>query len=245
MFNSLKNFFKSSCIGAAILNMAMAYVAFMLCRVVFFLVNYSTFAPYMSWNLAGQMLRGAMVFDTSALLYLNALYLVVTLLPLHVKETKVFHNVAKWCYIIPNAVGVMANLIDAVYFQYTGRRTTMTVFSEFGNENNLAGIFGVELLRHWYLVLIFAAMVVLMWKLFRKPAVRHSAAADGYLQPVFVLTHSASKTAARSSGSTTLGKTKKQFSCLIGMASLMNLRGYIIQRNSTLIKRILMKKEQG
>ena len=172
MFNSLKNFFKSSCIGAAILNMAMAYVAFMLCRVIFFLVNYSTFAPYMSWNLAGQMLRGAMVFDTSALLYLNALYLVVTLLPLHVKETKVFHNVAKWCYIILNAVGVMANLIDAVYFQYTGRRTTMTVFSEFGNENNLAGIFGVELLRHWYLVLIFAAMLVLMWKLFRKPAVR-------------------------------------------------------------------------
>lgn len=171
MFSSLKNFFKSSCIGAAILNMAMAYVAFMLCRVIFFLVNYSTFAPYMSWSLAGQMLRGAMVFDTSALLYLNALYLVVTLLPLHVKETKVFHNVAKWCYIIPNAVGVMANLIDAVYFQYTGRRTTMTVFSEFGNENNLAGIFGVELLRHWYLVLIFAAMVVLMWKLFRKPAV--------------------------------------------------------------------------
>ena len=166
--NYIKAFIKTN-IGAAVCNMLMAYVAFMLCRVAFFVVNYSTFAPYMSWKLAGQMLHGALVFDTSALLYINSAYLVLTLLPLHWKEKGVFHCLTKWFYVIPNAVGVLANLIDAVYFQYTGRRTTMTVFSEFGNENNLVGIFGIELLRHWYLALLFIVMVVLMWKLFRKP----------------------------------------------------------------------------
>ena len=156
--------------GAAAWNMLLAYVAFMLCRVAFFLVNYSTFAPYMSWQLVGDMLRGALVFDTSALLYINSLYLVLTLLPLHWKENSVMGSVAKWCYVVPNVVGIAANLIDCVYFQYTGRRTTMTVFSEFGNENNLLGIFATELLRHWYLVLVFIGIVLLMWRLFRKPA---------------------------------------------------------------------------
>ena len=84
MVNSIKAFVKTG-LGAAACNMLVAYAAFMLCRLVFFLVNYSTFAPYMSWNLAGQMLRGALVFDTSALLYLNSLYLVLTLFPLHWK----------------------------------------------------------------------------------------------------------------------------------------------------------------
>ena len=171
MVNSIKAFVKTG-LGAAACNMLVAYAAFMLCRLVFFLVDYSTFAPYMSWNLAGQMLRGALVFDTSALLYLNSLYLVLTLFPLHWKENAWFHKIAKWCYIVPNVVGVLANLIDAVYFQYTGRRTTMTVFSEFGNENNLVGIFGTELLRHWYLVLTFVVMAVALWKLFRKPECR-------------------------------------------------------------------------
>lgn len=162
----------SSNVAVAIFNLLLAYVAFMLCRIVFFLVNYSTFAPYMSWQLAGDMLHGALVFDTSALLYLNSLYLAMTLFPLHWKENKVYNKVAKWCYMVPNAVGILANLIDSVYFQYTGRRTTMTVFSEFGNENNLVGIFGSEVVRHWYLVLIFIAILVLMWKLFRTPRVQ-------------------------------------------------------------------------
>ena len=167
----LKAFMKSS-VAAAFFNMAVAYIAFMLCRLIFFFVNYSTFAPYMSWQLAGEMFHGAMVFDTSALLYLNSMYLVMTFFPLHWKENAVFHTIAKWFYIVPNAIGIASNLIDAVYFQYTGRRTTMTVFSEFGNEQNLAGIFGVELLRHWYLLLAFIVMVWLMWKLFHKPESR-------------------------------------------------------------------------
>ena len=74
----------------------------------------------MSWELAWSMLHGGLVFDTSALLYLNVLYLLLTIFPLHVKECKTFHQVAKWTYIVPNAAGIAANLADAVYFTYHG-----------------------------------------------------------------------------------------------------------------------------
>lgn len=174
-------------ISAAAFNILLAYVAFMLCRVIFFLVNYTTFAPYMSWPLAWQMLQGGMVFDTSALLYLNSLYLVMVLFPLHLKENNLWNTAAKWCYIIPNAAGVASNFVDAVYFQYTGRRTTITVFNEFGNENNLIGIFGVELLRHWYLVVAFVVIVALLWKLFKRPATKpHNITAYYVLQIVSI-----------------------------------------------------------
>ena len=156
--------------GAATVNMLLAYIMFMLCRVIYFVENMSSFAPYMSWELAWSMLHGGLVFDTSALLYLNVLYLLLTIFPLHVKECKTFHQVAKWTYIVPNAAGIAANLADAVYFTYTGRRTTATVFSEFSNENNIASIVGSELLRHWYLVVVFAVMVYALWRLFRKPS---------------------------------------------------------------------------
>ena len=149
--------------------MLLAYIAFMLCRVVYFVENWSVFAPYMSWDLAVSMLQGGLVFDSSALMYLNVIYLLLALFPFHRKETPLFHKVVKWTYIVPNVLGIAMNLADAVYFTYTGRRTTGTVFSEFSNESNITAIVGTEFLRHWYLVLIFVAMVYGLWKLYRMP----------------------------------------------------------------------------
>jgi hypothetical protein len=158
-------------IGAAIINMLVALLVFMLSRVAFFLVNWSTFAPYMSWTLFWHMVHGALVFDTSALLYINALYILLTLLPLHLKEFPTFHQILKWIFVVTNSIGVASNLIDSVYFQYTGRRSTITVFSEFSNEGNITSIILTEFLNHWYLVLVFALLVFLLWKCFMKPRV--------------------------------------------------------------------------
>lgn len=43
------------------------------------------------------------------------------------------------------------------------------MFSEFKNENNLGSIFGVELLRHWYLVLIGVVLIAALWYFYRMP----------------------------------------------------------------------------
>jgi len=166
----MKKFFHTN-VGAALLNMLLAYVAFMMCRVAFFVENWATFAPYMSWDLFWLELRGALKFDTSALLYLNSIYLALTLFPLHLKERRGFHQGLRWLFVITNGVGIAANLIDAVYFQFTGRRTTASVFSEFSNEGNLGSIVGTELINHWYLVLVAVVLLLMLWKCFTMPRI--------------------------------------------------------------------------
>ena len=161
--------FCQSIIGSTICNIALAYIVFMLARIIFYCVNYSYFAPYMTSSLAWDMLCGAMRFDTTALLYINGLYIILALFPLHYKERKGFHFGTKVTYIALNALALVANLIDSVYFQFTGRRSTATVFSEFANEGNIAGIFFKEMFIHWYLVLVFIAIVWILWKLYRTP----------------------------------------------------------------------------
>ena len=164
----MKRFFRTN-MGAALLNMLMAYVVFMVSRLAFFFENYATFAPDMSWGLAISMLKGSLVFDTSALLYINSLYLVLMLLPWGRKEVPGFHRFLKWLFVVINSIGVALNLGDAVYVAYTGRRSTITVFSEFVNENNIASIFLTEFVNHWYLVLLFVVIVSLMWLCYRTP----------------------------------------------------------------------------
>ena len=156
-------------IGSAALNMLVAYLVWMLSRVAFFAENWSTFAPYMSWSLFKSGLHGALVFDTSALLYVNSLYLVLMLLPLHLKEHSGFHKALKWLFVVTNAVAVAMNLMDSVYFQFTGRRSTVSVFSEFANEGNITSIILTEFLNHWYLVLAFIALIFILWRCYTKP----------------------------------------------------------------------------
>lgn len=163
-----KNILKTTLI-AGFINIAMIYVAMMITRIIFFVENWNTFAPYMSWELAKNILRGGLVFDTSTIIYVNALYLVLLLFPFHKKETVCYHRILKWIYIIPNAVALASNLADSVYFTYTGRRTTATVFSEFANEGNILSVFGTELINHWYLLLSFIVIIYLLWKLYLKP----------------------------------------------------------------------------
>lgn len=142
----------------------LAYVAFMICRVTYAAVNWSTLGPALDGNSWYDLLCGSLLFDTSALFYLNALVLLLTLLPWRQKETPAFLQTTRIIYVLLNGAGIVANLADAVYFAYTGRRTTATVFSEFSNEGNLGSIIGTELLNHWYLLLL---AFLLIWSLYR------------------------------------------------------------------------------
>ena len=154
---------------ALVCNLFMAYVVYLIARVAYLLENYSIFEQGLNWQGMVSVFQGGFMFDSSAIMYTCSLYIAMMVLPLHLKERPTYHKVCKWIFVIVNTIGLVLNLMDAVYFQYTSRRTTSTVFSEFGNEGNLAGIMGTELLHHWYLVLLAIVVVWLMCKLYVMP----------------------------------------------------------------------------
>lgn len=152
-----------------VINMVLVYVVYKLCRLVFLATNWSVFSDALTWSTFWEMSRGGWMFDTSAILYTNALYALLMLFPIHYKEREWYQKMTKCIFIICNSICIIANLVDCVYFKYTTRRTTVTVFSEFKNENNLGSIFGVEVLNHWYLVLIGILLMVGLWHFYAMP----------------------------------------------------------------------------
>ena len=144
-------------------NLLLVYLIYQIARIEYWLENSS----YLNYTF--DVWRGGLMFDTSAILYTNALYVVLMLFPLHYKETNVYHKICKWLFIIVNGLAFAINLADSVYFRYTMRRTTSTVFDEFSSEGNLGSIIGTEFLSHWYLVLLFALIMWLLWKFYATP----------------------------------------------------------------------------
>ena len=147
----------------------MAYIAYTLCRGVFLILNWSLYAGTLTWGHGIKLFGAGLLFDTPAILYTNAIILVMFLLPLHWKERPGYYRVARWIYTIVNSIAVYMNLMDCVYFPFTGKRTTTSVFAEFSNESTgeMLKIFGGQFLSHWYLVLLAVLVTWAFWKLFR------------------------------------------------------------------------------
>ena len=166
----MKRFSLISNLTALVWNTLWVYVAYALCRLAFVLVNHTTY-PDLTLSHAFHLFQSGIIFDTSAILYTNALLLLFFLFPLHYKEKHGFYTVARWLYTIINTFCVCINLIDCVYFQFTGKRTTLSVLQEFSNEGagNMAIIFAEQFLAYWYLVLLAVVIGVAFWKLFRSP----------------------------------------------------------------------------
>ena len=150
-------------------NLLIAYVVFSIARLAFLAENWGLFSEGLTTSHLLEMLRGGILFDTSAILYTNVLWIVMLLLPVSRKENPAYHAVCRWLFVIVNTLTLVLNLGDSVYFPYTMRRTTATVFNEFGNENNLGSIFLQEAVSHWYFFLLAALLVYAMWKLYITP----------------------------------------------------------------------------
>jgi len=151
-------------------NLMMAYVVYMICRALFVAVNWETFAEPLQRLDWGQLLTGCWYFDSSAIFYTLSLYLLLMLFPLHLKETRRYHSVVKYVYLAVMGISIVANLCDAVYYPFTGRRSTLSVFQEFSNDSNVGGIIGIEALSHWYLVLAALILFAGMYKLYVRPS---------------------------------------------------------------------------
>lgn len=160
--------------GALVVNIFMAFVVYLIARVAFLLENFSYFSEGLSFSQVGEWFWGGYIFDRSAITYTNSLYIVMMLFPLWIKERRGYHLLCKWVFVIVNTLTLVINLCDAVYFPYTLRRTTTSVFREFSNENNLLDVFWGELWGHWYLLLLAIAVVWLMWKLYLIPRTHHT-----------------------------------------------------------------------
>ncbi len=139
----------------------------MVCRVVFYFYN-QTFFPDMTLSRFALIMGGGLRFDLSAILYLNSLFILLMIIPIEQRFRPGYQKFLFWLFVAINAIGLAANVSDTIYYEYTLRRTTLSVFRQFENEKNIAGLILTFLIDYWYALLFWVGMVLIMAWLFKK-----------------------------------------------------------------------------
>jgi phosphoglycerol transferase MdoB-like AlkP superfamily enzyme len=131
------------------------------CRVGFYLFNRSFF-PGMEFENLSRLMIGGLKFDIVTLLYVNLLYIVLTVLPFDFRFTAFYQQFLKVFFFITNGIALGANVADFIYYKFTLRRTTADVFLQFKNETNLGELWLKFLVDYWYALLFWIILMVVL-----------------------------------------------------------------------------------
>ncbi len=146
---------------------------FFLCRITFYFLNRNLFTGITTERWFA-IFKGGLVFDIAAMFYFNGLFLILSLLPLPARAGSAYQKIVQYIFFTFNGIAIALNCVDFIYYRFTLRRTTRSVFSEFANETNKTGLFSSFIVDFWYVVLIFIAFIVLMIWLYKLVKIKHN-----------------------------------------------------------------------
>lgn len=132
----------------------LGYLFYFIARVLFFAFNTHLFAVDSFWALLKLCYYG-MAFDTTALLYTNSLFILLSVLPLKVNTRPGFQKGMAILYFITNLLCYATNFVDIIYYRFSQVRSTKATLDVLADENNKKLLFTHFSEAYWYVVALF------------------------------------------------------------------------------------------
>ncbi|WP_312823909.1 sulfatase-like hydrolase/transferase [Epilithonimonas sp.] len=99
-------------------------------------------------------------FDTTAILYVNAVFILLSIIPLVINTKNGYQKFLFYWYFITNGIAYSLNFGDMIYYRFSQARLTSAAIEVGKHENNLGRIFWNAILQHpfviiWFIVVLF------------------------------------------------------------------------------------------
>lgn len=107
-------------------------------------------------------------FDTTAILYVNALFILLSLLPLVINTKKGFQKVLFWIYFLTNGLAYGMNFGDFIYYKFSQSRLTSAVFQVAEHESNVSQTLMISIGQHPFVLIWFIVLMGLWVFLYKK-----------------------------------------------------------------------------
>ena len=140
---------------------------FSLCRIGFYIFNLRMF-PGIDVREFLSIMRGGLVFDISATVYTNMLFILMQILPFDFRYNNTYQKISKYLFFISNGLMFAINCADFVYYRFVLKRAAFDIFKTFENESNLIKLFFQFLIDYWQVTLFGIFILFLMVYLYNR-----------------------------------------------------------------------------
>ena len=153
-FKKLLSYFRTDEYKAFAYRILLVYLFYFVTRTLFVIYN----LDLLHIESVGQFLKLAyhgLVFDTTAIIYINSLFIVLSILPLFINTHRYFQRVLFYLYFITNLLAISTNFLDFGYYRFNLSRSMSSVLEVVQNESNVGTLFLLFLKNYWHIFLLF------------------------------------------------------------------------------------------
>ncbi|NMC39078.1 MAG: LTA synthase family protein [Bacteroidales bacterium] len=174
----MKNWTRPVNVFAALFyRLALMMLLFTLCRIGFYIFNSKMF-PGMTGNQFLLILKGGLVFDISALVYINVLFILSQVIPFEIRYDRIYQKISAYLFFIVNGLAIAINCADFVYYRFVLKRATGEIFKTFENESGLVKLLLRFQIDYWPVVLFALVLIFLLIILYNRVKVRNPRTKD-------------------------------------------------------------------
>lgn len=176
--------FRKQEVLALLYRIFLAYVFYQIARFLFWyfnkeLIRVDSVSDYFSLSYHG------IAFDTTAILYVNSLFILLSLIPLVINTKKSYQKVLFWLYFITNGIAYAMNFGDFVYYKFSQTRLTSAAFQVAQHESNIFKVFTTSVVQNPFILIWFIVLMGLWVFLYKKVKVTEQKPLK--LVPYFIL----------------------------------------------------------
>ena len=149
------------------LRISLAYFFYFIARVLFYFYNSNiiiidSFSEFLNLCLIG------LTFDTSAILYTNVFFILISLIPLKNYSKPFFQKGMFFLYFSTNTIAYLTNYIDFIYYKFSQSRLTTTFFDLIENESNKTDLMSSFVVDYWHVFVLFSLSILFWIYLYKK-----------------------------------------------------------------------------
>ncbi len=140
---------------------------FTLTRLVFYFFNQDSLNVQSVSELVSYLFFG-LRFDIAALIYINSLFILLSILPFSFRANSIYKKIQQFIYVITNGIAFALEFADVGYFQFAYRRVNRSDLQMFGTVQTTTGNI---IFDFWYLLALAILFAYFLFTFVRKTEV--------------------------------------------------------------------------
>lgn len=132
-----------------------AFLVSTLCRLVFYIYNIENFVG----NPINAFLQGIR-FDSVAITYCFAPMILLSILPLPWRRTKVYQSIIEFTFYLGALLTIIPNFVDTISYHFTVKRSTADILQFATTGDDASKVIPDFIRENWFLVIL---LIVLIW----------------------------------------------------------------------------------
>ena len=150
----------------------LAYFFYFLARLLFLMYNIELIKVDSSAEFINLFYHG-LVFDTTTILYINGLFILISIFPAVVNTKKNYQKFLFYLYFVTNLFAFATNFVDFIYYRFTFSRSTRASLDSLEHESNKGALLLNFLINYWHVFLLFFVFAFVWIKFYKRVKIHH------------------------------------------------------------------------